>query len=113
MSLGKRIRALRDEKGYTREDVASKMQVSFSTVQKWENDERTPTVETLKQIAVFFGTTVAFLLGENPSAPSTIESDWPELVPVLRRAGTLATVEERKRIARIIRANFPEDEDKE
>ena len=109
MSFGKRLRQRRDEMGYTREDVASRLGVSFSAVQKWENDERRPTLSMSGKIAELFGTTVSELVGDSFDKPS-LEDDWPEVAQVLRRAGKLPTIEERKRIARIVRAAMESEE---
>lgn len=64
MSLGKKIKELREQKGYTREDVASKLQISFASVQKWESDLRRPPLKMAERLAVLFGTTVSEMIGD-------------------------------------------------
>ncbi len=67
-SLGKRIAALRKEKGLTQEALASRMNVSAQAVSKWENDQNCPDVAALPKLAKLLDTTVdALLSGEEPA----------------------------------------------
>ena len=39
----KKVKALREKKGWSQEDLARKIDVSLSTVQRWEKKESKPT----------------------------------------------------------------------
>ena len=64
MSLGTRLHSLRKERGYSRENAAAMLDVSFSALEKWETDKRRPTLLKAKQLADFYGMTVSELVGD-------------------------------------------------
>ena len=64
MTLGEKIKKLRNEKGLTQKDLADQVHVTFQTVSKWENDENEPDVSTLRELAKLFGCSMDYLLSE-------------------------------------------------
>lgn len=60
--VAKNIIALRKSKNLTQQDFAKVINYSDKTVSKWELGYAIPSVETLKQIADYFGVTVDFFL---------------------------------------------------
>ena len=48
MTLGKNLKDRRIKMGMTQKDLADKMNVTFQTISKWENDENEPDLATLK-----------------------------------------------------------------
>lgn len=52
MTLGENIRARREEKGMTQQELAERLFVSRQTVSRWENGSRTPDVILCKKIAM-------------------------------------------------------------
>jgi transcriptional regulator with XRE-family HTH domain len=119
---------LRIQAGFdTVRSLADASGVDNSTLSRIEKvDGPQPTPATLKKIAPFLKVSYGDLmmkaghlrtsdLIETPFASEnsdeSLEKDWPEIVPILRRAGTKATPEERKRIAKILRAAFEEEDD--
>lgn len=70
-TLGKRIAALRREKGMTQEDLAGFMGVSAQAVSKWENDLTCPDISALPQLAELLGVSVDELLsGKRETGPA-------------------------------------------
>ncbi len=70
-TLGKRISALRKEKGLTQDALAQLLEVSPQAVSKWENDQACPDIGLLPQLAKILGTTVDVLLsGEVEQKPA-------------------------------------------
>ncbi len=70
-TLGKRISALRKEKGLTQDALAQLLEVSPQAVSKWENDQACPDISLLPQLAKILGTTVDVLLsGEAEQKPA-------------------------------------------
>jgi HTH-type transcriptional regulator/antitoxin HipB len=68
-TLGARIKALRDAKGWTQADLAAKCLLSAVYVQKIELGEREPTLPTLKRIARILGATLVLDLRPPRRAP--------------------------------------------
>ena len=62
-AIGKNICNLRKQKGFTQEELASRLNVSFQAVSKWETGASLPDVATLPLIAKAFGCSIDTLLG--------------------------------------------------
>ncbi len=73
----------------------------------------------LKKLAAPLGVTyrelmrVAGYLGEDSPAVPTLDEEWPEVASVLRGSGKRMTPEDKRRIARIIKAAIPADDEGE
>ena len=63
MEIGSVIMNKRKALGYTQQNLADKLHVSFQAVSKWENGTACPVVELLPAIAKLLGTSVDALLG--------------------------------------------------
>lgn len=50
MTLGQKIKKLRNEKNLTQKELADQIYVTFQTVSKWEKDENEPDVATLREL---------------------------------------------------------------
>ena len=70
MTIGKRIAALRKEKGLTQEELAQHMGVSGQAVSKWENDQTCPDISALPKLARLLGVTVHELLEGKEETPA-------------------------------------------
>ena len=70
-TIGKRIAALRREKGLKQDELAEKLGVSAQAVSKWENDQTCPDISLLPLLAKTLGVSVDELLsGKQESAPA-------------------------------------------
>ncbi len=69
-TIGKRIAALRKEKGYTQEALANLLEVSPQAVSKWENDQACPDIALLPKLARLLDTTVDALLSGEEEKPA-------------------------------------------
>lgn len=63
MTLGKRLKKLRNELGLEREELAEKLGLTYWALSKYENDDREPDHKTLKLFADFFNVSSDYLLG--------------------------------------------------
>lgn len=80
MTLGERLRCLRQRSGLSQEEVAQDLFVSRQSVSKWELDQSEPGVENLRALAKLYGVTLDELLeGESPDVPARQESCEPAL----------------------------------
>ena len=80
MTLGQKIKKLRNDKGLTQKDLADQVHVTFQTVSKWEKDENEPDVSTLREIAKLFGVTVDYLINEDEEVDIQEEVEEEPLV---------------------------------
>ena len=62
--LNENIKSLRKNKGFTQDELASRLNVVRQTVSKWEKGLSVPDAEMLQKIAEVFDTDVRCLLGE-------------------------------------------------
>ena len=70
-TLGKRIGALRREKGLKQDELAEKLGISPQAVSKWETDQTCPDISLLPSLAKILGVSVDELLsGKQESAPA-------------------------------------------
>ena len=61
--LGEKIRALRQKKGYTQEEIASRLHVTRQTVSKWEKNYSVPDADLLVKLAEVLEVKTSQLLG--------------------------------------------------
>ena len=64
MSIGTNIRSLREERGFTQEQVADSLGVTFQAVSSWERDEYKPDIDKIIKLADFFNISVSALVEE-------------------------------------------------
>ena len=62
MELNEKLQELRKQKGLTQEELAQTLYVSRAAISKWESGRGYPSIDSLKQIAKYFGVTVDELL---------------------------------------------------
>lgn len=60
---GDRLRVLRDEFGFSRERLASLLEISESSVPRYENGNNVPSADVVSKMARLFGVTSDYLLG--------------------------------------------------
>lgn len=71
-TIGKRIAALRREKGLKQEDLARALDVSSQAVSKWENDQSCPDISLLPKLAKLLGVSVDALLSGEEEKKETV-----------------------------------------
>ena len=72
MSLGSKIKELRNSNGMTQKELSEKLNVTAQAVSRWESDEVEPSVGTIKQMATIFNVSTDELLG-NETEPKIVE----------------------------------------
>lgn len=65
ITFGKILTAVREERDLTRKELANKLNISYSTLSKYETDERFPSQEMLLKIADYFDVSTDYLLGRS------------------------------------------------
>lgn len=78
MTFGKRITMLQEEKNMSRRDIAKALNISYSSVSKYETDARFPDQETLKAIADVFQVSIDYLLGRTDIRNFYEKTEAPE-----------------------------------
>lgn len=63
--LGKKLKELRKKNGYTLEALADKLYISRQTIAKWESDESSIDIDSLKKLSKIYDIAIEDLLTEN------------------------------------------------
>ena len=63
--FGLRLRALRNEKKLTQDELGKLLNVSGKTIGTWERDSRQPNIEAVNKLASIFDVTTDYLLGNS------------------------------------------------
>ena len=58
-----RIKQLREEYGYTQQELADKLNKAKSTIAMYENETRKPSLRVLKQLSNIFNCSIDYILG--------------------------------------------------
>lgn len=58
IEIGKKIKALRLQKGMTQEELAGKLNMSSQAISKWENNVTMPDIQMLPNLSVILGVTI-------------------------------------------------------
>ena len=67
--FAKKLKLLRNSKGWTQEELAARLNVSRSAVGNYESGIRTPKYEELEEIADLFNCTMSYLLEKDRLGP--------------------------------------------
>ncbi|MDF2548783.1 MAG: family transcriptional regulator [Anaerosolibacter sp.] len=85
MSIGHRIKWLRENRNIGQQELCDFLGVEQSTLANYENNRRTPKADMLTKIADYFNVTTDFLLGRTDKLDSEIvtiaahhDGDWTE-----------------------------------
>lgn len=65
MNVGKKISALRNEKGLTQSDLATYLNVSNKAVSKWETGQGYPDITHFPKLASLFNVTIDYIMGDD------------------------------------------------
>ena len=81
MSIGTNIKGLREERGFTQEQIAEALGVSFQAVSSWERDEYKPDTDRVIKLAEVFDVSVSAILEEKHKAFKTKEAiyNWEHM----------------------------------
>jgi len=80
--LGNKIQKLRKEKGFSQEELASKLTISRQAISKWELGESMPDTENVVQLSKLFGVSLDYLLND--------EYECENDVPTITKSGEKA-----------------------
>ena len=65
MSFGQRLKELREQNNMTRDELGKRLGMSYSTIAKYETNNRFPDQDTLVKLAGVFDVSVDHLLGND------------------------------------------------
>jgi len=97
--LADNIKSLRKQKGFSQEEVATRLNVVRQTVSKYEKGLSIPDAETTSRLAELFGVSVGELMGEEIKGDSSMD-----VAEQLSRLNALKAIEiqNRQKVWRIV-----------
>lgn len=115
MTVGQKIKKLRNEKNLTQKDLADQVHVTFQTVSKWENDENEPDIGTLRELTKLFGCSMDYLLSEDDEQPveepkQEVVEATPVVAPVEQVTKTIIIHQKEMHVCERCKKDIPEDE---
>lgn len=90
MNLGQRLRELRERKGLSIYDVEREVRLHFSTISKYERNERQPSLDVLRELAAVYGVPLSSLFVETNELRELLPANEVEWLDSLRQNETLA-----------------------
>ncbi len=90
MTFGEKIKKLRTDANLTQKDLAEKLNVSFQTVSKYENDTNEPDLQTIKKLAQLFNCSIDYLFSDKVEDETNIKENKEEEVVVETSVPVLA-----------------------
>ncbi len=80
--LGDKIRILRQSKDLTQRQISEEFSLRENSWSQYENNKRTPDVETIKKIAQFFGVSTDYLMGLTDIKYDPSEKEFKDLIGI-------------------------------
>ncbi len=121
MNFNERLSALRKKNKHSRDDLASKLGVSYSTIAKYESGSRQPDFKTLEKISWIYDVTIDYLLGRSDDPDKKKEDNKvvvkdSELVDFLNEnkvtyKGRTLSEEEKEKVNEILKVLLKKDTD--
>ncbi|RST57630.1 XRE family transcriptional regulator [Siminovitchia terrae] len=108
MKFNDRLKFLRKENKFSRDDLANKLGISYSTIAKYESGTREPDFETLEKISNIFEVSIDYLLGQDTSYSelehykNKISTEFPDIDLMFKDMESL-TAEEMKEVYEYIK----------
>ncbi len=68
MTLGEKLRELRRKKDLSQTELGKLINIHYTHIGKYENDQQIPSTDTVKKIAEVFEVSIDYLLEENPES---------------------------------------------
>jgi transcriptional regulator with XRE-family HTH domain len=72
MSFAEKIKRLRQEKNWSQDKLAQKIEVSRVLIGKYERGQTVPSTETLQKLSEIFGVSIDYLLSEESKNLATV-----------------------------------------
>lgn len=78
MKIGNRIAELREQKGWTQEELSTLIGISRGALSHYEKSRRKPDFETLTQLADILEVSIDYLIGRKTLSQNLLEANLQE-----------------------------------
>jgi transcriptional regulator with XRE-family HTH domain len=80
MTVGKRIKELRKEKGLTQQNLAELLKITKGSICKYEKGIHEPNIDTLNLLTQIFSCSMDYLLGKTDLKDNKIKNEYMAIV---------------------------------
>lgn len=80
VTIGERIKYLREKEQLTQDELSKALGISRSTIASWESERRVPELGTAELLADFFNVSVDYLLGRTDTPHPLTSEELPETI---------------------------------
>lgn len=101
-----RIKLLREEFGYTQQDLANKLESSKSVIGLYESETRKPSLEVLIKLSEIFNCSIDYLLGKSDMR-NLEKHDEPVIREIARGAKRMSS-KDKEKMLNMIKVAFEE-----
>lgn len=101
MSIGERIKQLRNKIGLTQKQLAEKLSLSLDMIKSLEQNRTNLSVDNLNKISDFFNCTTDYLLGRTDSPNLLIVETWDDFHDYMKMAAQIADMFDHELATRI------------
>ncbi|MCT4685935.1 helix-turn-helix domain-containing protein [Vallitalea sp.] len=103
MTLGERLKKLREDRGLYLSDLSEIIGVGKSTISGYEHNKKTPKPHTIQKLAEFYGVTTDYLLGQEDNLDD-LEIEFPEAIQLIRKANKNLSDEGKEMLIKMMKA---------
>lgn len=100
--LGDRIRYLRENAELKQKDMVMEFSINENTWSQYENNKRTPDIETIKKIAQFFNVSIDYLMDLTDEAYDPREKEFKEMISIYN----LLSKEEKRELIKEMKSKY-------
>ena len=85
VECGKRIKSLREEKGYTQVQLSEKVRISFDHLRAIEHGRRTCSIELLVDLLILFDVSLDYLILGKTSQLDAVKTELQRAVEIIEK----------------------------
>ena len=85
VECGKRIKSLREEKGYTQVQLSEKVRISFDHLRAIEHGRRTCSIELLVDLHILFDVSLDYLILGKTSQLDAVKTELQRAVEIIEK----------------------------
>ena len=93
MTNGERLKYLREKKGLTQKDVATRLGLEPAAISKYELDMREPNIEALKKLATIFNVSIDYIITGEEKHPIPVPKMTDEYYKLISIYSNLSEID--------------------
>ena len=111
MNFSDKLKELRLKNNETQQELASKLNISFQSISKWEKGLNLPSIELMKELAKHYDVSLDYLLENKEEVKKEYKEHFVEYHPVVNKASSFSIFLEKDKLypSRLVSGRFRTD----